>query len=193
MEKNSTFLKILLLGDSGVGKTSILHRYLSGNYDENQESSLGSDYQLKSLILFLRKIKVQFWDIMGFLNLKSFYKYFHFNAESDMNTSVLQNVHGILMICDFKNDNSIRKTLKWKKTIDNFLFLEENRTVPMILVANKSDIYEKDSDFFEKTKVCLEEIADQNDFFKGFLVSAKKNFNINQIFYVLIKEICSKI
>lgn len=67
MEKNNSFLKILIIGESGVGKTSILNQVVQGEYEENIESSLGTDYQIKIFKdVSAKKIRVQFWDIIGF-------------------------------------------------------------------------------------------------------------------------------
>lgn len=67
MEKNNSFLKILIIGESGVGKTSILNQVVQGEYEENIESSLGTDYQIKIFKdVSTKKIRVQFWDIIGF-------------------------------------------------------------------------------------------------------------------------------
>jgi len=52
------------------------------------------------------------------------------------------------------------------------LFEEENRRIPMILVANKSDLFEGNAEEFEKIKVTLEEIALKNNFFKYFFASS---------------------
>ena len=67
MEKNNSFLKILIIGESGVGKTSILNQVVQGKYEDNIESSLGTDYQIKIFKdVSAKKIRVQFWDIIGF-------------------------------------------------------------------------------------------------------------------------------
>jgi len=67
MEKNNSFLKILIIGESGVGKTSILNQVVQGKYEDNIESSLGTDYQIKIFKdVSTKKIRVQFWDIIGF-------------------------------------------------------------------------------------------------------------------------------
>jgi Ras-related protein Rab-7A len=67
MEKKYSFLKILIIGESGVGKTSILNQVVQGEYEENIESSLGTDYQIKIFKdVSAKKIRVQFWDIIGF-------------------------------------------------------------------------------------------------------------------------------
>ena len=66
MEKNHIYFKILIIGETGVGKTSILNRIFDGGYVENCESSLGTDYQIKILRDFEKKtVRIQFWDIIG--------------------------------------------------------------------------------------------------------------------------------
>lgn len=65
MENLSIFLKILILGESNVGKTSILTRFLTGNYDPDLEPSLGTDYHIKLFKEYATKLKIQFWDING--------------------------------------------------------------------------------------------------------------------------------
>ena len=166
MEK-SIFLKILIIGESGVGKTSFLTRFLTGKYEENIENSLGTDYQLKIFHMFSKKIKVQFWDILG--NSQKFSFYICCFSEQDLNNfNIFTNINGIVMICEYFKEDSIKKVIKWKESIEKLLFEVENRRIPMVLVANKSDLLEGNAEEFDKIKVTLEEIALKHDFFKSF-------------------------
>lgn len=94
----------------------------------------------------------------------------------------LENVAGIVMVCNFERDISIGKILDWKRDITNHV----EKKIPIVLVANKIDYYDGDFDKIKKVEKCLEEIAFQNGFLCSFLVSAKDNLNINELFFNVI-------
>ena len=68
MENSSILIKIIVVGNSGVGKTSILNQYCTGNYDSNVHPTLGCDFSTKILIKNGKTLKIQFWDIAGFIS-----------------------------------------------------------------------------------------------------------------------------
>jgi small GTP-binding protein len=71
-------LKILLIGDYGVGKSSILRKYIYGNFDNSYCATIGVDFTFREIILNEKKVKIQLWDTAGqerFRSItKSFYK-----------------------------------------------------------------------------------------------------------------------
>lgn len=68
IEKKSIFLKIIIVGDSSVGKTSVLNRYLSGDFENETEATIGYDYKWKTIIENNQKIRIILWDVAGFFN-----------------------------------------------------------------------------------------------------------------------------
>ena len=67
-EKKSIFFKIIIVGDSSVGKTSVLNRYLSGDFENETEVTIGYDYKWKTIIENNQKIRIKIWDVAGFFN-----------------------------------------------------------------------------------------------------------------------------
>ena len=66
-----TSIKIVIIGDSGVGKTNLLHRYTYQKFLENTKSTLGVDFVSMEKIIDNSKVKIQFWDTAGQENFKA--------------------------------------------------------------------------------------------------------------------------
>lgn len=66
MESQTLFLKIIVIGDSGVGKTSLIQQYCHGFFQHNMKSTIGCDFTTKVLTRFQKKtVRIQLWDIAG--------------------------------------------------------------------------------------------------------------------------------
>ena len=107
------------------------------------------------------------------------------------NFNFLEATNAVVMICEFKKQKSIEKVLKWKEKIKEVWLSEEKNEIPFFLIANKSDLYSKDKEIFEKNSICLQEIALQNDFEGSFLVSATNNSKIKDSFLSIIQNLIS--
>ena len=64
-DKNIEFFKILIVGDSGVGKSSILSRFATETFDENITNTIGIDYKTKDIVVGSKTIKLRIWDSAG--------------------------------------------------------------------------------------------------------------------------------
>ena len=160
--------KILLLGDSSVGKTCILTRYSDNIFQEEHMATIGLDFKIKNVNLDNGKtVKVQIWDTAGQDRFKSITKNYYKGA------------HGIILIYDV----TFRRTFDNVKNWINIIKEEVSDKVSIILVGNKID----DGD---KRVVTTEEgqgIA--NEFGLSFFeTSAKTGENIDRAFNDLITK-----
>ena len=128
MEKKEILYKILLLGDSSVGKSCLLKRYTDNTFLDIHISTIGLDYKLKEVKLKDGKtVKVQIWDTAGQDRFRAITKNYYKGAQ------------GITLIYDITNQITFENVRKWIDQIKE----EVSEKVPIILVGNKIDIVER--------------------------------------------------
>ena len=168
MEKKEFLYKILLLGDSSVGKTCFLLRYTENTFQEIHMSTIGLDYKLKNVQMEDGKmVKIQIWDTAGQDRFRSITKNYYKGA------------HGIILLYDVTNKNSFNNVRNWIGQIKE----EVSEKVSIILVGNKVDD--------EEHRVVKTEEGEKiaNEFkLMFFECSAKSGINIDTTFNELIKK-----
>ena len=170
-EKDNTDLtiKILLLGDSSVGKTCFLKRYTDNTFQDAYLSTIGFDFKFKFVTLDNGKtVKVQLWDTAGQERFRTIAKSYYKGA------------HGIILIYDVTNRKTYENIRKWLNQINN----EASNKISIILVANKIDREEERQISVEEG----ESLANANNL-PIFEASAKDSINIEESFKFLIEKI----
>ena len=168
MEKKEVLYKILLLGDSSVGKTCFLMRYTDNTYQEIHMSTIGIDNKFKDVELEDgKKVKIQIWDTAGQDRFRSITRNYYKGA------------NGIVLIFDVTNKKSYENVKNWVKQIKE----EVSSRVTIILVANKID----DVNHRIVTKEEGEKIANECGLM-FFECSAKTGENIEHAFNELVKK-----
>lgn len=164
-------LKVLLLGDGYVGKTSLRKRFMGQNYDAEYLETLGADFAIKSFT-YKNKItfRYQIWDIAGQPRFNQIRKSFYLGGQAAM------------AVFDVTNPNSAENLNQWT---DEFWKNNGKGILPIILIANKIDLR-------DQADVCLskddgENIADQMSHKTPFTVpyietSAKTGKNVDLAF-----------
>ena len=162
--------KVLLLGDSSVGKTCFLLRYCDKSFQDAHLSTIGLDYRLKTLTLKNKKsIKLQIWDTAGQDRFRAITKNYYKGA------------NGIILIYDVTNLQTYENVKNWITQIRE----EANPNVIIYLAGNKIDIPEESRAV--KTSDG-QKIADEYQLpFKE--TSAKDGMNVNEIFQELVEKI----
>tara|TARA_Y100000389_G_scaffold114318_1_gene111503 strand:+ start:2892 stop:3608 length:717 start_codon:yes stop_codon:yes gene_type:complete len=121
--------KILLLGDSNVGKSSLIFDILNYKNKESEiktlENTLGVDFHFKELIVDNREIKIQIWDTAGQERFRS------------ITSSYYKTAHGILLIFDLNNHTTLNNINTWMNELNQFIDIKK---LPIILIGNKSDL-----------------------------------------------------
>jgi len=170
---NSTYydyiFKVLLLGDSSVGKTCFLLRYSDDTFVENHISTIGLDYRLKMINLADNKIvKMQIWDTAGQDRFRAITKNYYKGA------------HGIILMFDVTSNLSFNNIKNW------LLQIKENTSdkIQIVLVGNKIDAINRRAVSKEEAEKLAREYS-----LKYFETSAKENTNVQETFSFLTKEI----
>ncbi|VDM91536.1 unnamed protein product [Onchocerca ochengi] len=170
---NDQFLfKILIIGDVGTGKSSIVQRYAHNLFTQHYKATVGVDFATRTLLwgdgITLR---LQLWDISGQ------------DRFSNMTRVYYKDAHGALIVFDCTRQNTYDGALRWKTDLDSKITLATEKPLPSILVANKADLDNKITD--EK----LEEYRQKGDFLNVLKTSAKANYGIEDAFGLLAKKI----
>ena len=168
MSKNEFVYKILILGDTSVGKTCFLTRYADNTFQETHMSTIGIDYKLKNVQMENGKVaKLQIWDTAGQDRFRSITKNYYKGA------------NGIVVIFSVVDKLSFVNIKSWINQIK----AEVDDKVTIIIVGNKID----DEENREVTTEEGEELARSFDL-NFFECSAKTGENINETFNELVKK-----
>lgn len=163
--------KLLLIGDSGVGKTCILFRFSDDAFTTTFISTIGIDFKIKTVELQGKKIKLQIWDTAG-------QERFH-----TITTSYYRGAMGIMLVYDITNEKSFENIVKWLRNINE----HANEDVEKMILGNKCDM--DDKRVVNKSRG--EGIALEHNI--SFLeTSAKANINIEKAFTDLTLSILNK-
>ncbi|KRX96623.1 Ras-related protein Rab-10 [Trichinella pseudospiralis] len=163
--------KLLLIGDSGVGKTCILYRFSDDAFNTTFISTIGIDFKIKTIELKGKKIKLQIWDTAG-------QERFH-----TITMSYYRGAMGIMLVYDITNQKSFENITKWLRNIEE----HASEDVEKMLLGNKCDIEEKRMVSKERG----EEIAGKHGI-RFLETSAKAKINIDKAFYDLAEAILNK-
>ena len=160
--------KLLLIGDSGVGKSCLLLRFADDTYTESYISTIGVDFKIRTLELDGKTIKLQIWDTAGQERFRT------------ITSSYYRGAHGIIVVYDVTDQESFNNVKQWMNEIDRYA----NDKVNKMLVGNKCDLTTKKVVEYNSAK----EFAEQLNI--PFLeTSAKNSTNVEQAFITMAAEI----
>ena len=154
-----------------VGKTSVILRYIEGDFSENVMSSIGVDFKTKQLEIDEQFIKLQIWDTAGHEKFRT------------ITTSYYKSAQAIIILYDITEKTSFEHIKYWLVEIDKFA----KQGVLKVLVGNKKDLEEKR----QVSKEEAESLAVQNGL-KYIEVSAKNNTNIEELFQDIVKTLIQR-
>merc|ERR1719362_580905 len=167
--KYDHLFKLLIIGESGVGKTCLLLRFTDDSFTANHLTTIGIDFKIKIIDQEQKRIKLQIWDTAGQERFRTITKTYYKGA------------HGIILTFDVTDENSFKNIRNWVKQID----LNAQNNVCKVLVGNKCDREDRKVTFEEGQKLATEFNM------KYFETSAKTNHNVNETFTFLTKNILS--
>ena len=168
LNKDILSYKIVLLGDSSVGKSCIMERYVNNNFDEYSEVTIGASFATKDILVKQNKIRFEMWDTAGQERYKSLTPMYYRNAM------------GAIVVYDITNRETFLNAESWIKKI----IKERGEKCKIILVGNKSDL--------EDQRKVDKKIEKQFENIKYIETSAKSGKNIEKIFNTLAKMIETK-
>ncbi|VDK67210.1 unnamed protein product [Onchocerca ochengi] len=160
--------KLLLIGDSGVGKSCLLLRFADDTYTESYISTIGVDFKIRTIDLDGKTIKLQIWDTAGQERFRT------------ITSSYYRGAHGIIVVYDITDQESFNNVKQWLQEIDRYACENVNK----LLVGNKCDLTTRRA----VEQNAAKEYADQLGI--PFLeTSAKSSTNVEQAFITMASEI----
>ena len=162
-------IKILILGDMGVGKTSLMLRYVDDQFSERHMPTIGVEFRSKTVWINNENILVQIWDTAGQERYRNLTKTYYKNAS------------GIILACDCTKTDSVSNINFWIKQITNEIELN----IPVVLALTKCDS-NKCQVLISQAKIFAKE------FNLGFFeTSSKMDLNITKPFSYIIDQVIS--
>ena len=163
--------KVIIIGDTNVGKSNILTRYLKDEFSSNTKSTVGVELGIKFLKIKNIKAKIQIWDTAGQERYKA------------ITSSYFKGSNGCFIVYDITNEASFDNVEKWYEQIQS----ETSKEIPIVLVGNKCDLEDERKVPTEKAKEKAENLK-----CAFFETSALKGLNIDKIFEELVNTIYEK-
>jgi len=152
--------KLLIIGDSGVGKSSLLVRFADNHFSGNYITTIGVDFKIRTIEIQGERVKLQIWDTAGQERFRT------------ITSTYYRGTHGVIVVYDVTSGESFANVKRWLHEID-----QNCDVVNRILVGNKNDDPDR--------KVVLTEdarrFADQMGI-QLFETSAKDNINVEEMF-----------
>jgi len=161
-------LKIMLIGDSAVGKSCLLLRFSDDQFANSYVTTIGIDFKIKTLTLDGKRLKLQIWDTAGQERYRAITNAYYRGAS------------GIMVIYDITSTQSFESVRNWVRTIDE----HAAKDVQKMLLGNKCDMEA------QRTVPASIGRALADDFSMAFLeVSARNDINVQAAFLTLARTI----
>uniref|UniRef100_A0A1B6M0F0 Ras-related protein Rab-35 n=1 Tax=Graphocephala atropunctata TaxID=36148 RepID=A0A1B6M0F0_9HEMI len=159
--------KLLIIGDSDVGKSSLLVRFADNTFSGNYITTIGVDFKIRTVEVDGEKVKLQIWDTAGQERFRT------------ITSTYYRGTHGVIVVYDVTSGESFANVKRWLHEIE-----QNCEVVNRILVGNKNDAPDR--------KVVLTEdaqrFADQMRI-QLFETSAKENINVEEMFMAITRQV----
>jgi len=171
MEKHNLAFKMCIFGDSGVGKSTLINRYITAKFDRELKSTIGAAILMKFIETETMRITLQIWDFAGEERFRS------------LLPSYVQGSSAAIFMCDISNRDSITNIDKWLLTFNEGMNVR-NPKFPLIVVGGKLDLEEKRS----LSKKDIEAIITVRKEFDYIECSSKTGENVYLLFQTIIDK-----
>ncbi|XP_053951929.1 ras-related protein Rab-35-like [Anastrepha obliqua] len=159
--------KLLIIGDSGVGKSSLLIRFSDDTFAGTYITTIGVDFKIRTVVIDGLRIKLQIWDTAGQERFRT------------ITSTYYRGTHGVIIVYDVTNGESFANVRRWLDEIQN-----NCDVVNKVLVGNKND----DPDRKVVITEDAQRFARQMDI-ELFETSAKDNTNVEEMFLAITRQV----
>eukprot|EP01114_Cavostelium_apophysatum_P010995 TRINITY_DN2515_c0_g1_i1.p1 TRINITY_DN2515_c0_g1~~TRINITY_DN2515_c0_g1_i1.p1 ORF type:complete len:217 (+),score=51.08 TRINITY_DN2515_c0_g1_i1:140-790(+) len=165
--------KLIIIGESGVGKSCLLLQFADNNFTTSFISTIGVDFKVKTVEVDGKTIKLQIWDTAGQEKFKT------------ITTGYYRGSHGIVVVYDVTDRNSFEKLTNWLHQID----VNADATVDKMIVGNKIDLESSRQVTYHEAK----EFAISKGDIPFVETSAKTSKNVQEAFEILARKIKERV
>jgi len=167
-EQYDHLFKLLLIGDSGVGKSCLLLRFSDDSFSPTFITTIGIDFKIKTIELDGKRIKLQIWDTAGQERFRT------------ITTAYYRGAMGMLLVYDVTNAKSFDNIRNWIRNVQEHAAENVNK----LLIGNKCDMVELKAVDTARGQSIADEYG-----IKYLETSAKDNFNVEEAFITLARDI----
>ncbi|CAJ1057351.1 ras-related protein Rab-19 [Xyrichtys novacula] len=172
-EESFDFLfKIILVGDTDVGKTCMVQSFKSGIFIEKQQNTVGVDFTVRTLDIDGKKVKMQVWDTAGQERFRT------------ITQSYYRSAHGAMVAYDITRRSTFESVSHWIREVEQL----GAAGMVLILIGNKSDLQDKRQVLFEDA--CT--LAENNGVLAAVETSAKEAQNVEAAFVIMARELLAR-
>ena len=173
-------IKIIVVGNSGTGKTSFVNKWIKDTFDESYKATIVSEFSFKVIDYKDKSYKIQLWDLAGMDQNICITKIFSKDS------------HGCIVVSDITNEKTLPECVKWKNTVDETTKFIDDSNIPAILIRNKVDLLEENNDNDNDDENMIKEFCEKNKFLRCFKTSAKTGTNIEEAMNFLISNMIDR-
>ena len=166
-EKEDYKVKLIIVGDSGVGKTNLISRFASDKFQSNSKATIGVEFIYKTLKINKEIFKVEIWDTAGQERYKSITSAYYKGAK------------GAIIVYDITSETSFNNIENWINEVKS----KASNNIQIMIIGNKTDLYKERKISVEKG---IEKAKTLN--FHLFEASALDKTNVKEAFNYLLKE-----
>lgn len=160
--------KLVLIGDSGVGKSCLLLRFADDNFTDSYISTIGVDFRFRTVTIDKKTVKLQIWDTAGQERFRTITSAYYRGAD------------GIIMVYDVTSSDSFEHVEEWLSEVDRYA----NENTAKLLVGNKADLIEEKQVTEETAQTFAETLG-----ISFIETSAKTATNVDTAFLTMAKEL----
>uniref|UniRef100_A0A7N8YGH7 Ras-related protein Rab-19 n=1 Tax=Mastacembelus armatus TaxID=205130 RepID=A0A7N8YGH7_9TELE len=164
--------KIILIGDSNVGKTCVVQNFKSGIFSERQQNTIGVDFTVRTVDIQGKKVKMQVWDTAGQERFRT------------ITQSYYRSAHGAMIAYDITRSSTFDSVVHWIKEVE----LYGAANVVLVLIGNKCDLEQDRQVQFEQA--C--DLAKEKGILAALETSAKVMSNVEEAFLMMARELLSR-
>lgn len=159
--------KLLIIGDSGVGKSSLLLRFADNTFSGSYITTIGVDFKIRTVQVDGQRVKLQIWDTAGQERFRT------------ITSTYYRGTHGVIVVYDVTSGDSFANVKRWLHEIE-----QNCDVVNKVLVGNKNDAPDRKVVLTEDALRFAEQMGIQL-----FETSAKDNINVEEMFMSVTRQV----